>query len=101
DIGSKSGDTSVADTIKPGESSSPIDNGNTGVVIALWDKQEPPEQDFAVKKDQIRDSLLQSKQEELFRLFVANLRDQMQKAGKIQINQDEMKNLTRSQEQGG
>ncbi len=54
-----------------------------------------------MKKDQIRDSLLQSKQEELFRLFVANLRDQMQKAGKIQINQDEMKSLTRSQEQGG
>jgi hypothetical protein len=25
----------------------------------------------------------------------------MQKAGKIQINQDEMKSLTRSQEQGG
>ncbi len=70
-------------------------------MLALLDKQEPPEQDFAVKKDQIRDSLLQSKQEELFRLFVANLRDQMQKAGKIQINQDEMKSLTRSQEQGG
>src|SRR6266702_2539627 len=101
DIGSMSGGASVAFTIKPGEISGPIDNGNTGVVLALLDKQEPPEQDFAVKKDQIRDSLLQSKQEELFRLFVANLRDQMQKAGKIQINQDEMKNLTRSQEQGG
>jgi parvulin-like peptidyl-prolyl isomerase len=96
-----SGGASVAFTMKPGEISGPIDNGNTGVVLALLDKQEPPEQDFAVKKDQIRDSLLQSKQEELFRLFVANLRDQMQKAGKIQINQDEMKNLTRSQEQGG
>jgi peptidyl-prolyl cis-trans isomerase D len=101
DVGSMAGGASVAFTMKPGEISGPIDNGNTGVVLALLDKQEPPEQDFAVKKDQIRDSLLQSKQEELFRLFVANLRDQMQKAGKIQINQDEMKSLTRSQEQGG
>jgi peptidyl-prolyl cis-trans isomerase D len=101
DIGSMSGGASVAFTMKPGEISGPIDNGNTGVVLALLDKQEPPEQDFAAKKDQIRDSLLQNKQEELFRLFVANLRNQMQKAGKIQINQDEMKSLTRSQEQGG
>jgi hypothetical protein len=30
-------------------------------------------------------------------LFVSNLRAQMEKAGKIQINADEMKNLTRSQ----
>jgi peptidyl-prolyl cis-trans isomerase D len=101
DVGSMSGGASVGFSMKPGEISGPIDNGNTGVVLALLEKQEPPEQDFAVKKDQIRDSLLQNKQEELFRLFVANLRDQMQKAGKIQINQDEMKNLTRSQEQGG
>ena len=94
------GGASVAFTMKPGEISGPIDNGNTGVVLALLEKQEPAEQDFAAKKDEIRDSLRQSKQEELFRLFVANLRDQMQKAGKIQINQDEMKSLTRSQEQG-
>ena len=39
--------------------------------------------------------LLQNKQEEMFGLFVSNLRDQMEKSGKIKINQDEMKNLTR------
>jgi hypothetical protein len=39
---------------------------------------------------------------EMFNLFVANLRAQMEKSGKIKINKDEMKNLTRSQggEQG-
>ena len=38
----------------------------------------------------------------MFDLFVANLRTQMEKSGKIKINQDEMKNLTRAQggEQG-
>src|SRR3989442_11326674 len=41
-------------------------------------------------------ALLAQKKQELFGLFVANLRDQMQKSGKIKINQEEMKSLTRS-----
>jgi len=48
------------------------------------------------KRDQIRDSLLQGKEQELFQLFVTNLREQMEKSGKIKINQDEMKTLTRA-----
>jgi parvulin-like peptidyl-prolyl isomerase len=83
--------------MKPGEISGPIDSGNTGAVLMLVEKQDPSDQDFAAKKDQIRDSLLQNKQGELFNLFVANLRDQMQEAGKIKINQEEMKSLTRGQ----
>jgi parvulin-like peptidyl-prolyl isomerase len=86
---------SVAFTMKPGEISGPIVNGNTGVVLALTDRQAPTDQDFAEKKDQIRDSLLAKKQQDLFALFVANLRDQMEKSGKIKINQEEMKQLTR------
>lgn len=97
DIGSMAGAASAAFSMKPGEISGPIDNGNTGAVLQLLEKQDPSEQDFAAKKDQIRDSLLQNKQGELFNLFVANLRDQMQKAGKIKINQEEMKGLTRGQ----
>jgi peptidyl-prolyl cis-trans isomerase D len=100
DVGSMAGGASVAFTIKPGEISGSIDNGNTGVVLALLERQEPPEQDYAAKKNEIRNSLLQKKQEEIFQLFVANLRDQMQKAGKIKINQEEMNSLTRSPERG-
>ena len=95
DIGSMTGGASVAFTMKPGEISGPIDNGNTGVVLALTDRQAPTDEDFAAKKDQIRDSLLVKKQQNLFQLFVANLRDQMEKSGKIKINQEEMKQLTR------
>jgi peptidyl-prolyl cis-trans isomerase D len=97
DIGSMTGAASAAFSMKPGEISGPIDNGNTGAVLQLLEKQDPSEQDFAAKKDQIRDSLLQNKQGDLFNLFVSNLRDQMQKAGKIKINQEEMKGLTRGQ----
>jgi hypothetical protein len=63
-------------------------------VLNVLEKQQPTDQDFATKKDQIRDSLLQAKQGELFGMFVANLREQMEKSKKIKINQDEMKTLT-------
>ena len=101
DVGSMSGGASVAFRMKPGEISGPIDNGNTGVVLQLTDKQAPPEQDFAAKKDQIRDALLQTKQSEIFQLFVSNLRDQMEKAGKIKINKQELNSLTRAQNEEG
>ena len=102
DIGSMAGGAAVAFSLKPGEISGPITNGNTGVVLSILDRQEPSPQDFAAKQDQLRDSLRQARQMEMFNLFVANLRTQMEKSGKIKINQDEMKNLTRSQggEQG-
>ena len=97
DLGNLSGPAAVVFSMKPGEISGPIENGNTGAVLSLLEKQEPSAQDFAAKKNQIRDSLLQSKQQELFGLFVQNLREQMQKSGKIKINEDEMKSLSRSQ----
>lgn len=97
DIGSMAGQASVAFSMKPGEISGPITAGTSGVVISMLDKQEPTEQDFAAKKDQIRDGLLRSKQQNLFGMFLANLRQQMEKSGKIKINEQEMKNLTRGQ----
>lgn len=100
DIGSMSGGASVAFSLKPGEISGPISNGTTGVVLSVLDRQEPTPQDFDAKKDQVRDALIQNKQQEMFGLFVTNLRAQMEKSGKIQINADEMKGLTRAQAAG-
>jgi peptidyl-prolyl cis-trans isomerase D len=97
DIGSMTGQASVAFTLKPGEISGPITTGNNAAVLSILDKQEPTEQDFTAKKDQIRDSLLRSKQQDLFGLFLVNLRQQMEKTGKIKVNEQEMKNLTRNQ----
>lgn len=102
DLGAMSGPASVAFTLKQGEISGPINSGNTGAVLSVLQKQEPSDQDFVSKKDQVRDSLLQNKQAEAFGIFVTGLRDQMEKSGKIKINQNEMKALTRGQggEQG-
>jgi len=97
DVGSMAGQASVAFTMKPGDISGPITAGTNGVVLTVLERQEPTEQDFAAKKDQIRDGLLHSKQQDLFGMFLANLRQQMEKSGKIKINEQEMKNLTKGQ----
>jgi peptidyl-prolyl cis-trans isomerase D len=101
DIGSMTGQASVAFNMKPGDISGPINSGTNGIVISVLEAQSPPDTDFTAKRDQIRDTLLQGKQQELFGLFVANLRDQMQKAGKIKINQEELKTLTRAGSEPG
>ena len=96
DVGSMTGQASVAFTMKPGEISGPINSGANAVVIAVLENQKPDEADYTAKRDQIRDALLQGKQQELFGLFVSSLRDQMEKSGKIKINQEEMKTLART-----
>lgn len=93
DIGPMGGSASVAFTMKPGEISGPVQGGGNGIVLSVVDVQEPASETFASKQDEIRDSLRAAKQDELFTVFVSNLRDQMQKSGKIRINQDEMKKL--------
>jgi peptidyl-prolyl cis-trans isomerase D len=96
DVGAMNGQASVVFGMKPGDISGPINSGAGGVVISLLEVQAPPDSDFAGKRDQIRDTLLQGKQGELFGLFITNLRDQMEKSGKIKINQDELKALTKA-----
>jgi peptidyl-prolyl cis-trans isomerase D len=97
DVGSMAGQASVVFTMKPGEISGPVDTNTDGVVLSLLDKQAPTEAEFTEKKDQIRNELLQNKQSELFGLFVGNLREQMEKSGKIKVNQQELKGLTKQQ----
>jgi peptidyl-prolyl cis-trans isomerase D len=97
DLGAMSGPASVAFTLKPGEISGPIDTNTSGAVLSVLEKQNPTDQDYAAKKDQIRDSLRLNKQQELFGLFVSNLRQQMEKSGKIKINEQELKSLSKRQ----
>src|ERR1022692_2854018 len=101
DVGSMSGQASVAFSMKPGDISGPINGGADGVVISVLAVQAPTDADFSAKRDQIRDTLLQGKEQALFQLFVTNLRDQMEKSGKIKINQEELKTLTRAGSEPG
>jgi len=101
DVGSMAGQASVAFNMKAGEISGPINSGSNAVVIAILDSQKPSDTDYTAKRDQMRDQLLQGKQQELFGLFISNLRDQMEKSGKIKINQEEMKTLTHAGSETG
>src|SRR5215471_19993136 len=101
DVGSMSGQASVAFNMKPGEISGPITSGSDAVVLQVLENQQPTDADFAAKRDQIRDSLLQGKQQERFQLFVSNLVDEMTKSGKIKRNQEELKALTRTASESG
>lgn len=96
DVGSMSGQASVAFTMKPGEISGSISNGSDASVLQVQEIQPPSDADFAAKRDQIRDQLLQEKQRERFELFVSNIVDEMTKSGKIKRNDEELKALTRS-----
>jgi peptidyl-prolyl cis-trans isomerase D len=101
DVGSMSGAASVAFNMKPGEISGPINNGQDAAVLQILENQPPSDADYAAKRDQIRDSLLQQKQRERFELFVSNLVDEMTKSGKIKRNEEELKNLARTGTESG
>ena len=101
DVGSMSGQASVAFTMKAGEISGPISSGSDAAVLQVVENQQPTDADFAAKRDQIRDSLLQGKQQERFALFVSNVVDEMTKSGKIKRNQEELKALTRAGSESG
>jgi peptidyl-prolyl cis-trans isomerase D len=79
--------------MKPGDISGPVQAGSNGVVFALLDRQEPPAAEFDQKKDQIRQAVLQRKRGEAIQVYVTNLRDKMQKEGKIRMNEKELKRL--------
>ncbi len=100
DIGSMASASAIF-SLKPGEISGPITAGGNGVVAQLLEKQAPTDQEFTEKKDQIRQSLLEAKQNDLFGLFVTNLRKDMEKSNRLKVNQEEMKNLTRQRGQEG
>ncbi len=100
DIGSMSAATAIF-SLKPGEISGPITASGNGVVAQLLEKQAPTDQDFAEKKDSIRQSLVEAKQNDLFGLFVTNLRKDMESSHKLKVNQEEMKNLSRQNSQEG
>ncbi len=91
----------MAFTMKPGDISVPINTQGSGAVLSVLEVQPPVETDFAAKRDQIRETLLQGKQQEIFGLFITSLRDQMEKSGKIKINQDELKALTKAGSEPG
>jgi len=96
DIGAMSGPASVAFTLKVGEISSPIQGGGgqSGIVLKIVEAQEPTPEQIKQDWDKSKEALLEQKREEYEDLYVENLRDRLEKEGKIKINKKEMERLT-------
>jgi peptidyl-prolyl cis-trans isomerase D len=100
-VGQLTGPAEIVFSMKPGEISNPVPAGSNGVVFSLLEKQEPPASEFDQAKDQIRQTILQRKRGEAIQLYVSALKDKMQKAGKIRINDKEIQRLSTANSNAG
>ncbi len=95
DVGALSGPASVAFTLKPGEISGPIQGGAaSGIVLKVLETQQATPEQVKQGWDKAREALLQQKREEYENLYVENLRNRLEKEGKIKINKKEMDRLS-------
>ena len=95
DIGQLAGQSEVVFTLKPGEIAGPIQAGNNNaIVFSLLDKQEPTPAEFEQQKETIRQSVMSRKKQDLIEIYLASLRERLQKDGKIRINEKELQKLT-------
>jgi peptidyl-prolyl cis-trans isomerase D len=97
EMGSMSGEAGVAFNLKPGEISSPIRGGSNGVVIKVLEVQEPSAEQMKQSWDSAKDTLLQEKRNEVEALYLENLRNRLEKEGKIKINKKEMERLSQTE----
>ncbi len=93
DLGAVASSVPQVFEMKPGDISQAINLGQKGVVIALLDKQQPSEAEFAGVKDRIKASLLERKRSEAEEVFIASLRDRLEKEGRIVIDKKKMEAL--------
>ncbi len=69
-----------------GQVSNAINNGTTGVVAQITDKQQPTEAELQKNFDSMRDNLLNQRREQAFSVFASSLFERYQKAQRILVN---------------
>jgi peptidyl-prolyl cis-trans isomerase D len=95
DIGALTGAAAQIFTLKQGEISGPIGLQGSGAVVMLIDRQEPSPDELKKAWDTARDTLLAQKRQEMEGLYVQNLRERLEKEGKIKINKKEIERLAK------
>jgi peptidyl-prolyl cis-trans isomerase D len=99
DVGAMSGAANVAFTLGVGEISGPLQGSTSnGIVLAVVEKQEPSPDEIKQNWDKAKETLLDQKRQALEELYVQNLRDKLEKEGKIKVNKKEMERLSRMNE---
>ena len=93
DIGAMSGNAAVVFGMKPGDISGPVQGGANGIVMKVVDVQQPTPEQMKQDWDKAKEALLQQKRQEYEQVYVENLRNSLEKEGKIKINKKEMDRL--------
>jgi peptidyl-prolyl cis-trans isomerase D len=84
----------AAFTMKPGETSPATPLEASWLVYTVVKRDEPGPADFAQQGSDITQELVASKQEAAFEAFRVALEDQMEKAGKLRINEQNLKRIS-------
>jgi peptidyl-prolyl cis-trans isomerase D len=66
--------------------SNPINNGTTGVVAKIVEKQAPTAEDLAKNLDSQRDTLLNQRRDQMYEVFVSDLVSKYEKGGRVLLN---------------
>ena len=67
-------------------------------MIKVLELQQPSPEQLKQNWDSVKDTLLQQKRNEIEGLYVENLRDRLEKEGKVKINKKEMERLSQTAE---
>jgi len=86
DLGQVSSSAPQVFDMKPGDISQALNIGQKGVVVALLERQAPTDEEFNAIKDRVKASLLDRKRSEAEEVFVASLREHMEKEGRIIVD---------------
>ena len=85
DVGSMAGQASAAFSLPKGGISGPINTQQSGIVLEVLDKQEPSAEDVAKNFEQTKGTMLDTRREEVFRVYLGSLFDKYKKAGAIRM----------------
>jgi peptidyl-prolyl cis-trans isomerase D len=86
DVGSLGQSAPALFDLSIGQISNAINNGTTGVVAKIDEKQQPSADDLAKNFDSTRDGLLNQRREQMYGVFVNNLVSSYEKASRILLN---------------
>ena len=86
DIGALAQSAPALFDLNVGQISNAINNGATGAVAKIVDKQQPSADDLAKNFDSTRDTLLNQRREQMFSVFVSNLVTTYEKADRVLLN---------------
>jgi len=87
---------SAAFTMPVGQASAPVQIAGNWLVYKVVGHEAVIPEDLAKQSDQLREELLQTKQQAAFEAFRVSLEDRLKAEGKLAINGEAMKRLTRS-----